>query len=677
MKRLKLLLVAALVAVTTNIWAQGIIPVPTSYTKTSGEYTMPKVIDIYTNLHTDDSSVILDLLRSHGVKARLTTAQSRCDMTLVLVSKGFDSGEAYSLDVTPGAITAKAKGAAGLYYAVQSLLQMIDQGAIEACEIYDSPRYGYRGLMLDVSRHFRSKEFVLKQIDALAHFKLNRLHLHLTDGAGWRIEIDKYPRLTEFAAWRPNEIWKDWWTTGGRKYVDHKDPTASGGFYTKADLREIVEYADKRNIIIIPEIEMPGHSEEVLAAYPELSCSGEPYKHSEFCVGNEKTYEFLEGVLDEVLEIFPSHYIHIGGDEANKSAWEKCPLCQKRMKEEGHEHIDELQSYLVHRIERYLNSKGRSLMGWDEIVEGGLSPTATVMSWRGEDNGIKAIKQGNHVVMTPSKYAYLDYYQDAPHTQPEAIGGFVPLEMIYSYEPAKGLLTEEEHKLIDGVQANLWTEYVPTEEHCEYMIYPRILAIAEIGWSQPSQRNWEEFRQRAIEASDYLRERGYNPFDLRTETGNRKEATAPIDHLARGKKVTYNAPFNASYVAAGDVTLTDGQRGGWTYSDGNWQGFISRDRFDVVIDLEAETPISEIFFDCMQGVGAEVYLPVEVIFSVSSDGENFTELQRNSYELDKSIPTAYERYSWSGSAQGRYIKLQARASKEHGGWVFVDEVVVK
>ena len=340
------------------------------------------------------------------------------------------------MTITPQKIEIKALSGAGLFYGIQSLLQLEGQYGtqIPALCIKDEPRFPYRGMMLDVSRHFFDKEFVKKQMDILSYYKINRLHLHLTDAAGWRIEIKKYPRLTQFAAWRPQAVWKDWWN-GDRKYCEENDPQAKGGYYTQDDIRELVSYAQQHYITLIPEIEMPAHSEEVLTAYPELSCTHEPYKQADFCIGNEKTFEFLENVLLEVMDLFPSKYIHVGGDEAGKASWKTCPLCQARMKEEGLKDVNELQSYLIHRMERFLNSHGRNLLGWDEILDGGLAPNATVMSWRGTEGGLKAVEAGHHAIMSPGEYCYLDGYQDAPYSQPEAIGGYLPLQKVYSYNP--------------------------------------------------------------------------------------------------------------------------------------------------------------------------------------------------------------------------------------------------
>lgn len=685
MKICTFLLAAGLMIATAGVKAQSVIPIPLRMEQGSGTFLFTGDTKLYTNLKGEEKKMLMDYLETLPIHFKNGKKQTKENVVSLMITKAnpqLSSPESYTLEVTPHKITVQATSGAGLFYGVQTLLQMAQpamEGAwsVQATTIQDSPRFEYRGLMLDVSRHFRSKEFVKKQIDALAYYKLNRLHLHLTDAAGWRIEIKKYPLLTELAAWRPEANWKRWWNEGGRKYCRFDAPGASGGYYTQDDIRELVNYARERHITIIPEIEMPAHSEEVLTAYPELSCSGEPYKNADFCVGNEETFTFLEDVLTEVMELFPSQYIHVGGDEAGKAAWKTCPKCQKRMKDEQLDNVDELQSYLIHRVEVFLNAHGRKLLGWDEILQGGLAPNATVMSWRGEQGGIAAVKSGHQAIMTPGSHCYIDSYQDAPYSQPEAIGGYLPLEKVYSYNPIPASLTPDEAKLIYGVQANLWAEYIQTDEHCEFMIYPRILALAEVAWSAPERKSWTDFRPRALKAVGYLQSKGYHPFDLKKEIGNRPEAAQPVQHLALGKTVKYNAPYNSSYPAQGDKTLTDGIRGSWTYSDGAWQGFISRDRLDVTIDMGESTDLHLISADFMQVVGPEVFLPVEVIISVSEDGENFTELSRQTHEVVKSDAVVFKNYAWNGNAKGRYVRYQARAGEEFGGWVFTDEIVVK
>lgn len=666
------------------ILAQSVIPVPLKMEQGTGSFLLSEKTKLYTNLQGGEAELWENYLKALPVQLKEARMKDRKQMLFLLITPKtpqLPSPESYTLSVTSQRIEIRATSGAGLFYGMQTLLQLMQPAStgsysVPSVEIEDTPRFAYRGLMLDVSRHFSTKEFIKKQIDALAYYKINRLHLHLTDAAGWRLEIKKYPLLTDFAAWRTDPTWKKWWN-GGRKYLRYDEPGASGGYYTQDDIREILEYARQHYITVIPEIEMPSHSEEVLAAYPQLSCSGEPYKNSDFCVGNEETFTFLENVLTEVMELFPSEYIHVGGDEAGKSAWKTCPKCQKRMKDEHLANVDELQSYLIHRIEKFLNNHGRRLLGWDEILQGGIAPNATVMSWRGEEGGIAAVTSGHHAIMTPGAYCYLDSYQDAPYSQPEAIGGYLPLKKVYAYDPVPASLTAEQAKLVYGVQGNLWVEYIPTPEHVEYMIYPRMLALAEVAWSAPERKSWPDFHTRALSAVADLQKKGYHPFDLSKEIGSRPESLQPVSHLALGKKVTYNSPYSPHYPAQGNTALTDGIRGDWTYGDGSWQGFISDNRLDVTIDMEKETPIHSITAAFMQVVGAEVFLPETVIISISDDGINFTELQKQHFEVSKENPIRFTDISWQGEAKGRYVRYQAQAGSEFGGWIFTDEIIVK
>ena len=666
------------------ILAQSVIPVPLKMEQGTGSFLLSEKTKLYTNLQGGEAELWENYLKALPVQLKEARMKDRKQMLFLLITPKtpqLPSPESYTLSVTSQRIEIRATSGAGLFYGMQTLLQLMQPAStgsysVPSVEIEDTPRFAYRGLMLDVSRHFSTKEFIKKQIDALAYYKINRLHLHLTDAAGWRLEIKKYPLLTDFAAWRTDPTWKKWWN-GGRKYLRYDEPGASGGYYTQDDIREILEYARQNYITVIPEIEMPSHSEEVLAAYPQLSCSGEPYKNSDFCVGNEETFTFLENVLTEVMELFPSEYIHVGGDEAGKSAWKTCPKCQKRMKDEHLANVDELQSYLIHRIEKFLNNHGRRLLGWDEILQGGIAPNATVMSWRGEEGGIAAVTSGHHAIMTPGAYCYLDSYQDAPYSQPEAIGGYLPLKKVYAYDPVPASLTAEQAKLVYGVQGNLWVEYIPTPEHVEYMIYPRMLALAEVAWSAPERKSWPDFHTRALSAVADLQKKGYHPFDLSKEIGSRPESLQPVSHLALGKKVTYNSSYSPHYPAQGNTALTDGIRGDWTYGDGSWQGFISDNRLDVTIDMEKETPIHSITAAFMQVVGAEVFLPETVIISISDDGINFTELQKQHFEVSKETPIRFTDISWQGEAKGRYVRYQAQAGSEFGGWIFTDEIIVK
>ena len=658
-----------------------VIPMPRSVEYHSGNFTISPETKFYTNLSAESRQALTDYLEgtSLGSVPFAESATGNNGIELNLCDSSIVTGnEAYRIEIDKKGIRLSASTETGIFYGLQTLLQLLnnsDNKTLPALTINDSPRFPYRGLHLDVSRHFFDKEFVKKQLDAMAYFKMNRLHWHLTDGAGWRIEIKKYPRLTSFAAWRPFDKLNDWWV-GGRTFCEQDDPRAVGGYYTQDDIREVA-YAAERHITIIPEIEMPGHSEEVLATYPELSCSGKPYVNADFCIGTEKTFEFLENVLLEVIDLFPSEYIHIGGDEASKSSWKTCPRCQKRMADEHLNSVDELQSYMIHRIEKFLNDHGRKIIGWDEIIEGGLSPTATVMSWRGEEGGIKAVKAGNQAIMTPGKYCYLDAFQDAPNTQPMAIGGYLTLEKVYSFEPVPDSLSTKEAELILGVQGNVWTEHIPTPEHYEYMIYPRILALAEIGWSPSEVKKWDNFHTRALQAVNILREQGYNPFPLEKEIGDKPESYQKVNHLAIGKKVTYANLYSNHYAAQGEKTLVDGVRGGWMYNDDRWQGFIDCD-FDVTIDLGKETDIKQVCAEFIQLKGPYVWLPKQVIISSSVDGEHYDTLATVDNDISPDIETLqFKEFGWEGNAKARYIRYKALSNGIAGGWLFTDEIRIK
>ncbi|MDR1668081.1 MAG: family 20 glycosylhydrolase, partial [Bacteroidales bacterium] len=393
---------------------------------------------------------------------------------------------------------------AGLFYGVQTLRQLIsDEQApsLPNVKIEDRPRFAYRGFMLDVGRYFFSVDYLKRYFDMMAHYKLNVFHWHLTEDCGWRIEIKKYPELTRKAAWRSStQITYE----GGSNRIPH------GGYYTQEQVKDLIRYAAERHITIMPEIEMPGHTLAALSVFPELSCTGGPFavpllwEHGTwqleddiFCAGNDDTFTFLENVLTEMIDLFPSPYIHIGGDEAPKAKWKACPKCQARIKAEGLKDEDELQSYFVRRIEKLISSKGRQLVGWDEILQGGLAPNAVVMSWRGEEGGIEAARKGHHAIMAPHQYMYLDYYQskDRPN-EPAALGGFLPLEMVYHYEPYTPQLTAEQHAFITGVQTCIWMEFVHSEAHLEYMTFPRAMAVAEIAWSPAEKKNYPHFLER-------------------------------------------------------------------------------------------------------------------------------------------------------------------------------------
>ncbi len=428
--------------------------------------------------------------------------------------------EGYRLNVTSDAVTVEAKTPAGLFYGLQTLTQLLfgdhtSGWSVPVVQIVDAPRFAYRGMHLDVGRHFFPVAFVKKYIDLLAMYKMNKFHWHLTEDQGWRIEIKKYPKLTEIGAYRQETVMGKNFERFDRPYVGDGKP--HGGFYTQDEVREVVAYARARYIDVIPEIEMPGHATAALAAYPEFACTDGPFDvpttwgifEDVFCP-KEETFQFLEDVLTEVIALFPSQYIHIGGDEVPKVRWQESEVAQEVISREGLADEDELQSYFIKRIESFLQAQGRRLIGWDEILEGGLAPDATVMSWRGMEGGIEAARQGHDVIMTPTSHCYFDYYQADPEQEPLAIRGLTPLEKVYSFEPVPEMLSAEDAEHILGAQGNVWTEYMATTDYVEYMVFPRMLALSEVVWSPPDLRNWEGFVQRLPDHLRHLDALGVN-----------------------------------------------------------------------------------------------------------------------------------------------------------------------
>ncbi|MCC8170854.1 MAG: family 20 glycosylhydrolase [Parabacteroides sp.] len=644
--------------------------------------------------------------------------------------------EAYELRVDNNGVVVEAGTDTGLFYGLQTLLQLITPQGIPYVSIQDEPRFNYRGLHLDVSRNFFPKEFVLKLIDLMSFYKLNTFHWHLTDGAGWRIQLDKYPKLTRDAAFRAEADWKTWWD-GDRKFVPEGTEGAYGGYYTKDDIREVVAYAATKHIRVIPEIEMPGHSEEVFVAYPELCCTGKPYTSSDFCVGNEETFTFVENVLTEVMELFPSEYIHVGGDEAGKQAWKTCPKCKKRMQEEGLKNVDELQSYMMRRVEKFLTENGRKLIGWDEILEGGLPAEATVMSWRGESGGIQAAQSGHDVIMTPGGYLYFDFYQADPKTQPAAIGGYTPIKRVYSYEPVPDTLTADEKKHIIGIQANLWTEYIPNVKQVEYMLFPRVLALSEIAWSPQESRNWNDFKRRLNRHVALLQAMDVNTFPLSYEIETtmqvdtvRKVIEVTLDaerypaeirytvdgtvpssgsslyerpivvtdsarivaaifqdgqlmgtptekkvdyHRGIGKKIHYNSKLYSGYMAGGMNALLDSYRGGFTYLDGRWQGYLND--LDAVVDMGEVTDVRQVSVRFMQLTGPGVYQPGQVELLTSENGTDFVSRQVIPTEISpETSELAFQEYMFNGDWKARYVRI--KATEVNKGFIFTDEIVI-
>jgi hexosaminidase len=483
----------------------SIVPIPVTVNQTDGFFTLPDTVTLAARSVAEQSvaQFLVDFFSTQGIPARLTQDSSAAIVLRSFVSKEMLPEGYYHLVVNEKGVDIFSTTASGLFYGVQSLMQLIQEEQnrwkIPTVTITDFPRFAWRGLHLDVCRHFFPVEFVKRYIDLMAQYKFNTFHWHLTEDQGWRIEIKKYPKLATTAAYRKETL------IGHYSDQPHKfDGLRYGGYYTQEEIKEVVDYAAKRFVTIVPEIEMPGHALAALSAYPHLGCTGGPYEAATlwgvfddvFCAGKESTFEFLEDVLDEVIALFPGEYIHVGGDECPKTRWEKCTHCQERIKDEGLHDEHELQSYFITRMEKYLNSKGKKLIGWDEILEGGLAPHATVMSWRGEEGGIAAAQAGHHVVMSPGFALYFDHYQGEPEGEPVAIGGNTPLKKVYEYDPAPASLSQEEMSYILGAQANLWTEYIKTTQQAEYMAYPRALALAEVVWSPKENRDWDNFVQR-------------------------------------------------------------------------------------------------------------------------------------------------------------------------------------
>ncbi|MEM6892191.1 MAG: family 20 glycosylhydrolase [Bacteroidota bacterium] len=612
--------------------------------------------------------------------------------------------EHYELEVSESAIKVSAGDMNGFIYALESIRQLLpipfekDQKVsnvdwlVPAVKIKDGPQFQWRGLMLDVSRHFFEKEYILKTIDRLAFLKMNTLHLHLVDDQGWRIEIKKYPKLTEIGAFRVDQK-DEHWNNRGMPSMDEK--ATYGGFYTQEDIQEIVSYATAKGITVVPEIEMPAHVMSAIAAYPELACYPEPMPvptggvwplNKIYCVGKESTFEFLENVLTEVMELFPSKYIHIGGDEANKTSWETCPLSQKRMREENLNSVEELQSYFIKRIERFLNANGRILIGWDEILEGGLAPQATVMSWRGIKGGWEASKEGHDVVMSPGTHCYFDHYQGPQENEPVAIGGYTPLSKVYQFNPIVDSMSQKQRKHVLGGQANLWSEYVTTTEHSEYMLFPRLTALSEALWTSTEQKNWTTFSRKVQNIFSRFDEMGINyaisaynisaNSEKNEETGTielalmsefpevevkyvtdvgvlEKDGIAyenPITinqtktikaqsfqsgvplgkpfektfvyHQAVGKPVDYSVPCSEVYQGTGGMNLVNVLRGTTNFRDGQWQAWLDTD-MEVIIDLGEPLETEKVIVGTMENQGPDIYFPTKIEVMISLDGVDF------------------------------------------------------
>ena len=676
---------------------------------------------------------------NYAPKTKAIAAGEQVKNAIVLgLDPGIANKEGYVLTTTPEGISINGQTENGVFYGIQTLRKSIPAEAkgatvlIPAGEIKDEPRFSYRGMHLDVGRHFFPKEFMKKYIDLLALHNMNTFHWHLTDDQGWRIEIKKYPKLTEIGSQRSR-------TVIGRNTQEY-DNTPYGGFFTQEEAKEIVKYAQERYITVIPEVDLPGHMLAALAAYPEMGCTGGPYEvcprwgifKDVLCIGNDQTMQFLEDVMNEIIEIFPSKYVHIGGDEAPRTRWEKCQKCQARIKTEGlkadknHTAEDRLQSYCMTRIEEFLNSKGRQIIGWDEILEGDVAPNATVMSWRGMEGGIKAAQLGHDVIMTPTSFCYFDYYQTADtKDEPLGIGGYVPIEKVYSLKPVPAVLTEEQSKHILGAQANLWTEYIHSSEHVEYMVLPRMAALAEVQWTQPEKKDFKDFTKRLARLMKFYQRDGFNyakhVFDLKvdfTPDVTKKAVVvtlstiddAPIYYTLDGtepttaslkytepvsitetadfqavvirpegkskvvnKKISFNKAtycpieltFQPSekYKFGGAITLVDGMKGNDSYATGAWLGFVGGD-VEAIIDLGQESEIKQVATNAIVDMSAWIMGSTGLVVSISDDNKEFREVAAKDIPAETNIDKkGVENYEITfDPVKARYVKVVIKRS---------------
>lgn len=677
---------------------------------------------------------------------RPAVGKSKNGTAIVLtIDKTIANAEGYKLDADAKQIRIAGASAAGVFYGIQTLRKSLplvngkaSKVSIPAVHIADAPRFAYRGTHLDVSRHFVTADSVRQFIDMLALHNINRFHWHLTDDQGWRIEIKKYPLLTQIGSKRAQTV------------IGHNSGKYDGkpysGFYTQKQIRDIVKYAADRYITIVPEIDLPGHMQAALAAYPDMGCTGGPYEvwqkwgvsDNVLCAGNDKTLTFIDNVLKEITQLFPSKYIHVGGDECPKTQWQKCPKCQARIKalnleaKDGHSAEERLQSYIITHASNYLKSLGRNTIGWDEILEGGLAEGATVMSWRGESGGIAAAKQHHDVVMTPNSYLYFDYYQSLDKAnEPLAIGGYLPLETVYSYEPMPKELTADEARHIIGVQANIWTEYMPTFKQMQYMALPRLAALSEVQWSQPALKDYTSFTNRLTEFTHMYDRLGYNyakhlyNVAIHVDSDNKwreilihmtTAGKAEIRYTLDGTEPTVNStlytgaivlqksakiraaafrdgkrssvtsqdisfnkatacpvellqPTHKNYTYKGGATLTDGLLGDKGFGTGRWLGFSGND-LEAVIDLKQNTDVSSVSLNTCVDKGSWIFDARNIEVSVSADGKSFTKVASKSLPaLEEQTPDNIYTYELTfPQTTTRYVKVTATSEHNIPEW---------
>ena len=674
---MKKILIQILLLVTSLVASGQIIPTPRSMERKEGAFVWDRPARVVNNLKDprfDSVKEYVSLLPDS-----LVTASKKNNVPTIRLVQGkvdeFAGDEAYELDVKPEGVEIKAGSPAGLFYGIQTLLRLREisrDRTIGCLTIKDSPAFGYRGFMLDVSRHFFPKEFIFKQIDLLSSIKVNVLHLHLVDTGGWRIEIKKYPQLTSGTAWRTHSDWREWNKAGGN-FIP-RDEGGYGGYYTQDDIKDIIKYASLHQMEVIPEIDMPGHSSEVLAVMPSLRCDGHTSKWTaEMCLGNEQTYRFCEDVLDEVISLFPSRYIHIGGDECGIQAWSGCSRCKALTEREGISGPDRLQSYFTKRIGEYVHKRGKTIIGWDEMLDEDLTPDAVIMSWHEDPEGRdKIIRQGHPMILSSEGHLYLDYYQDYPLVEPVCFGGYTPLRKTYQFDPYEGLTGDT--ALVRGLQCNLWTEAVETPEHAERMIYPRILAMAQISWSGAEHKDYEEFISRVKAYGSDMARHGYHPFDISEEFGPRPGSNVTVSSLSRGKAVSYLKPWSGNFPATGESTLTDGIIGDWGMNGMRWQGFDAV--MDVTVDLGEPMDIHSIQTSFMRNSFTSMLLPERYEIQVSDDGDSFSTLYSLDFKAKDTREYCIENFGWSGRGKTRFVRVTA--SHPSGWcWLMCDEIIIR
>lgn len=693
----------------------------------------------------DNAEFLVDYVeRQTGVKLTSHAGMPVDGAICLTLDLSDDNAEAYKLIVNDKRVCISGASEAGVFYGIQTLRKSLPVAQdinvnLSAVEIYDKPRFAYRGAMLDVARHFYTVDEVKTFIDMLALHNINRFHWHLTDDQGWRIEIKKYPKLMSVASERKE-------TVVGRWYSGIYDGKPYGGYYTQDELRDVIDYAAKRHITIIPEVDLPGHMQAALTAYPELGCTGGPYEvrtiwgvsQDVLCVGNDFTLQFVKDVLSEVADIFPSEYIHIGGDECPKVRWEKCPKCQERIKSLGlksdakHTKEQRLQSYMIQEAAKYLKEKGKRIIGWTEILEGGLVPDATLMSWIGESGGIEAAHQHHDVIMTPNTYLYFDYYQSKKvEDEPLAIGGYLPIEKTYNYEPMPKELTEEEQQYIKGVQANLWTEYIPVFSQVQYMVLPRLGAAAEVQWTDPSKKDYKDFLRRVPHLVAVYDCYGWNyathvydvNVDMKADTVNHvlnvqlsTMADDPIYYTLDGqdpteKSLKYTKPFTidqsvvlktmavhpdrtskisvdtirfnkatlkpvvllqpneSRFSPDGPVVLVDGRNGNHSFDTGAWLAVAGND-LEAVINMQAETILSSASVHVYVRKDAWLFDARGFSVSVSSDNKNYKEVASQEYkQMQESDSDGIIEHELSfDPCKATYVKIKVISEKSMPDW---------